>query len=101
MASNIGYRQFPEFDVRNDPEMVYAHFVKYASKIANLRLQSEQSTSERGSFRLVSRSGLRCLFIGPLLCDQSFFRCSFRLARKSNQSGLSKSKKRLAKRHAT
>jgi len=41
MASNIGYRQFPEFDVRNDPETVYAHFVKYASKIANLRLQSE------------------------------------------------------------
>ena len=39
--------------------------------------------------------------IGPLLCDQSFFRCSFRLTRKSNQSGLSKSKNRLAKRIAT
>ena len=39
--------------------------------------------------------------IGPLLCDQSFFRCSFRLVRKSNQSGLFKSKKRLAKRNAT
>ena len=46
-----------------------------------------------GSFRLVSRSGLRCLFIGPLMCDQSFFRCSICLARKSNQSGLSISKK--------
>ena len=33
--------------------------------------------------------------------DQSFFRCSFQLARKSNQSRLSKSKKRLAKRNAT
>ena len=33
--------------------------------------------------------------------DQSFFRCSFRLARKFNQSGLSKSKERLAKRNAT
>ena len=33
--------------------------------------------------------------------DQSVFRCSFRPARKSNQSGLSKSKKRLAKRNAT
>ena len=29
----------------------------------NLRLQPERSTSERGSFRLVSRSGLRCLFL--------------------------------------
>ena len=29
----------------------------------NLRLQSERSTSKRGAFRLVSRSGLRCLFL--------------------------------------
>ena len=28
MAVNTGYKQFPKFDVRNDPEMVYAHFIK-------------------------------------------------------------------------
>ena len=33
MAVNIGYKQFPEFDVRNDPETVYASlkFIRYAS----------------------------------------------------------------------
>ena len=30
MAINIGYKQFPEFDIRKDLETVYARFVKYA-----------------------------------------------------------------------
>ena len=39
---------------------------------------------------------------GRLLCmDQSYFRFLFRLARKSKQSGLSKSEKSLAKRNVT
>ena len=37
----------------------------------NLRLQSERSTSERGSFRLVSQSGFRSLFhLMKLLFDR-------------------------------
>ena len=40
-------------------------------------------------------------FQAPCCVINLFFRCSFRLARKSNQFGLSKSKKRLAERNAT
>ena len=38
---------------------------------------------------------------GSYCMDQSYFRCLFRLARKSKQSGLSKSEKSLAKRNVT
>ena len=39
MASNIGYKQLPEFNVRNDPETVYRRFVKYAKWFKNSHLK--------------------------------------------------------------
>ena len=57
---------------------------------------------------LAERRKKRCVKIekkigaaGSFCMDQSFFRCLFRLARKSKQSGLSKSEKSFAKRKAT
>ena len=57
---------------------------------------------------LAERSKKRCVEIekkigaaGSCCMDQSYFRFLFRLARKSKQSGLSKSEKSLAKRNAT
>ena len=57
---------------------------------------------------LAERRQRRCVTIekkigaaGSFCMDQSYFRFLFRLARKSKQSGLSKSKKSLAKRNAT
>ena len=35
MAINTGYKQFSEFDIRKDPETVYARFVKYAKRFKN------------------------------------------------------------------
>ncbi|KAK2552554.1 Uncharacterized protein P5673_026409 [Acropora cervicornis] len=46
MASNIGYKQFPEFDVRNDPETVYARFAKYAKRFKNNHLKAYNITDE-------------------------------------------------------
>ena len=46
MASNIGYKQFPEFDVRNDPETVYARFIKYAKRFKNNHLKAYNITDE-------------------------------------------------------
>ena len=46
MASNIGYKQFPEFDVRNDPETVYARFAKHAKRFKNNHLKAYNITDE-------------------------------------------------------
>ena len=46
MASNIGYKQFPEFDVRNDPETVNARFIKYAKRFKNNHLKAYNITDE-------------------------------------------------------
>ena len=46
MASNIGYKQFPEFDVRNDPETVNARFIKYAKWFKNKHLKAYNITDE-------------------------------------------------------
>ena len=35
MAINTGYKQFPEFGIRKDPETVYTRFVKYAVQFKN------------------------------------------------------------------
>ena len=40
MAINIGYKLFPEFDIRKDPETVYARFVKYAERSKNSHLKA-------------------------------------------------------------
>ena len=37
---NIGCKQFPEFDVRKDPENVYACFVKYAKRFKDNHLKA-------------------------------------------------------------
>ena len=46
MAINIGYKQFPEFDVRKDPETVYASFVKYAERFKNNHLKAYSITDK-------------------------------------------------------
>ena len=46
MAVNIGYKQFPEFDVRKDPETVYARFVKYAERFKNNHLKAYNITDK-------------------------------------------------------
>ena len=46
MASNIGYKQFPEFDVRNDPETVNTRFIKYAKRFKNNHLKAYNITDE-------------------------------------------------------
>ena len=46
MASNIGYKQFPEFDVRNDPETIYMRFVKYAKQFKDNHLKTYNITDE-------------------------------------------------------
>ena len=46
MASDIGYKQFPEFDVRNDPEMIYVCFVKYAKRFKDNHLKAYNITNE-------------------------------------------------------
>ena len=46
MAVNIGYKQFPEFDVRNDPETVYARFSKYAKRFKNNHLKAYNITDK-------------------------------------------------------
>ena len=40
MAINIGYKLFPEFDIRKDPETVYARFVEYAERSKNSHLKA-------------------------------------------------------------
>ena len=44
MAVNIGYKQFPEFDIRKDPETVYARFMKYAEQFKNNNLKAYSIT---------------------------------------------------------
>ena len=46
MAVNIGYKQFPEFDVRKDPENVYARFVKYAKRFKDNHLKAYNITDK-------------------------------------------------------
>ena len=46
MAVNIGYKQFPEFDVRNDPETVYARFSKYAKRFKDNHLKAYNITEK-------------------------------------------------------
>ena len=46
MAVNIGYKPFPEFDVRKDPETVYARFVKYAERFKNNHLKAYNITDK-------------------------------------------------------
>ena len=46
MAVNIGYKQFPEFDIRKDPETVYARFVKYAERFKNNHLKAYNITDK-------------------------------------------------------
>ena len=46
MAVNIRYKQFPEFDIRKDPETVYARFVKYAERFKNNHLKAYNITDK-------------------------------------------------------
>jgi len=46
MAVNIGYKQFPEFDIRKDPETVYVPFVKYAERFKNNHLKAYNITDK-------------------------------------------------------
>ena len=46
MAINIGYKQFPEFNIRNDPETVYARFIKYADRFKNNNLKAYNITDK-------------------------------------------------------
>jgi len=46
MANNIGYKQFPEFDIRTDPETVYARFVKHAERFKNNHLKAYNITDK-------------------------------------------------------
>ena len=46
MAVNIGNKQFPEFDIRKDPETVYALFVKYAERFKNNHLKAHNITDK-------------------------------------------------------
>ena len=46
MAVNIGYKQFPEFNVRKDPENVYARFVKYAKRFKDNHLKAYNITDK-------------------------------------------------------
>ena len=46
MAINIGYKQFLEFDIRRDPETVYARFVKYAERFKNNHLKAYNITDK-------------------------------------------------------
>ena len=53
MAVNIGSKQFPEFDVRNDPERVYSRFSKYAKRFKDNHLKAYNITDkhqQRSSF---------------------------------------------------
>ena len=40
------YKQFPEFDIRKDPETVYARFVKYAERFKNDHLKAYNITDK-------------------------------------------------------
>ena len=40
------YKQFPEFDIRKDPETVYARFVKYAERFKNNHLKAYNITDK-------------------------------------------------------
>ena len=46
MAVNIGYKQFPEFNVRKDPENVYPRFVKYAKRFKDNHLKAYNITDK-------------------------------------------------------
>ena len=46
MAVNIGYKQFPELDIRKDLETVYARFVKYAERFKNNHLKAYNITDK-------------------------------------------------------
>ena len=45
MAVNIRSKQFPEFDVRIDPETVYSRFSKYAKRFKDNHLKAYNITS--------------------------------------------------------
>ena len=46
MAINIGHKQFPEFNVRKDPETVYTRFIKYAEQFKNNHLKAYNITDK-------------------------------------------------------
>ena len=46
MAINIGYKKFQEFDIRNDPETVYARFIKCADRFKNNHLKAYNFTDK-------------------------------------------------------
>ena len=57
MAVNIGYKQFPEFDVQNDAETVYVRFSKYAKRFKDNHLKAYNITEkhQQRSFFLDSK----------------------------------------------
>ena len=46
MAINIGYKQFPEFDLCKDPETVHVRFVKYTERFKNNHLKAYNITDK-------------------------------------------------------
>ena len=65
MAVNIGYKQFPEFDVRNDPETVYARFSKYAKRFKNNHLTGAPNDNFRKN--ICSEDDLRSRIFGTFV----------------------------------
>ena len=57
MAINIGYKQFPEFDLRRDPETIYARFVKYSERFKNNHLKA---------YNITDKAQQRSLFLDPI-----------------------------------
>ena len=57
MAVNIGYKQFPEFDIRKDPETIYARFVQYAERFKNNHLKA---------FNITDKAQQRSLFLDSI-----------------------------------
>ena len=52
MAVNIGYKQFPEFDVWKDPGNGYARFVKYAKRFKDNHLKAYNITGKAQQWSL-------------------------------------------------
>jgi len=52
MVINIGYEQFPEFDLRKDPETVYARFVKYSERFKNNHVKAYNITDKAQQWSL-------------------------------------------------
>ena len=46
MAVNNGYKQFPEFDIRNDPKTVYTRFSKYDKQFKDNHLKAYNITDK-------------------------------------------------------